>query len=674
MKSDSVVTIHLNENYSGIEFTKISDTGDKETNLVGRLGDLESGDVDIVHVLPTVGFKNYPNLKTIILSSRFDGDYGGGPGKGWYGTIKVEYSSGGLCKDFEKTIGRLKKTKPRARSSSRSSCPVARRPPCIGDWKHERKNNKGDDCCYKRPVRGTSTKPDTTLTIHLGDQVLYTDVKYPMRNHELYLLVQRTIRSHAPSMGDTISIQGVKDNGRWSKHHKVVYVQPSYNVTLRKLRGKAVTIQLSQGNVTGADILKAVGKAYRGRAYDVTKDNGVYIVSGETYRVSSLKSLNIVKKRKKTSRRAQVFSKFQTKWRKNRSDFKKAMIREGAGKRPCSAIEHPSNCMARNDCVYDSNHCRVRKHTREQHSISKIRAHQLAHRPRKHVRAEIPALLNFARGQRPVLPKRKKTGTTSKKTLDSVRGRFLSLLERARGNISNRKHQEHSQQEVVERKQDDQHVLQQKLKAYDEKTERERRERHARDKALFKKGKAARFIQQRWRNLKLAQSSKTKPVTPPKSSPPPQDKPKKKITFKKPLIQRRFEGTVGKHIAAMGIRREPRVTSPASPRPIQHPLRSTHRTPCACAKDSPCTMGFCHIDDSSIHSCKDDKVKLYVPRRYDIEKGRDERAFIKCGADGSPVKIRHRAPAHLRPRKKVIKKPRQSSRIAALARNFKGSG
>ena len=94
-----------------------------------------------------------------------------------------------------------------------------------------------------------------------------------MKNHDLYLLVQRTIREHSPSShvgGGTITIQGVKDNKSWAKHHKVVHVDPTYNVTLRKLRGKPVTIQLSQGNVSGADILKAVRRAYRGKNYSVT--------------------------------------------------------------------------------------------------------------------------------------------------------------------------------------------------------------------------------------------------------------------------------------------------------------------------------------------------------------------------------------------------------------------
>lgn len=719
VKSDHVVTLELYEGYEGVEITKVSDSKERETVKVARLGRKEGGEVDLKSVFKTINLSQYPNLKRIFLNSRFAGDYKGKPGKAWLGGIQVHYEAEGIRTDFENVFGKLRKTKPRAKRSKSTSCPKSRRPPCTGDWKHERKNNKGDDCCYKRPGKGSKkAKPESTLTIQLKDQALYANVRYPMKNHDLYLLVQRTIREHLPSQGGTVAIRGVKDNKSWAKHHKVVHVDPTYNVTLRKLRGKPVTIQLSQGNVSGADILKAVRKAYRGKNYSITREDGLYIVAEANYRVSSLGSLKIVKKEK--SRRTKAISKLQTKWRKDSSAFKKEMIREGVGKKTCSSITHPSNCMTRSDCVYDSDHCRNRKSKREMHKISKLRAHQLAKEKRERIDKRRLAALSFARGQRPrVFPRRRggamgggvvhplksksRSQSPSKsksrprqkprmslRTVASIKQRFAAMLNRARGRIASKKEEsERRQREAAEalkkQRAERQAILQKRIKADREKSERERKERHARERALMRRGKAARFIQQRWRDRKAERKNKEywkkivagrkrfeakhakSSVTSTSSSP----SGKKSLR----ILPHRYEGKIRPYIAKLGTRR----VSTGSTSPIEYkrvevkhrPVREQYRTDCKCAGDSPCKDGICYIDDTAIQTCKDEKVKVYpgIPReqQYDPTKA-DERAYVKCNPDGTGRKIR-RGPAKPKERKVAIRRSSGvAARLAALRR------
>ena len=646
--------------------TKVSDSKDKEKNIVDRLGDLEGGEVDIKSVLKTGILRPYTNLKELYLSSRFDGDCPDSrSGHGYYGHIKVRFSSRCLREDFESSVGKLKSSKPR-RGSSRSlssTCPKPRRPPCDGDWKHARKNAKGDDCCYKRPAT-KKVKPEETLTIRLRDQVLYTNVKYPMRNHDLYLLVQRTIRTHSPSLGGAITIRGVNDNGRWAKHHKVVHVEPSYEVTLQKLRGKPVTVQLGQGNMDGADILKAVRKVYKGKDYSLVKESGLHIVSGANYRVSDLGKLRIVKKRKEKSRRSKALSTVQKQWRHQRSTFKKEMLGEGAGKRPCSSIEQPSNCMVRSDCVYDRDHCRRRKFRREQHKIDKVTAYRLA-RKRKttRVKKELPPLLGFARGKKPIVfpVSKKKMPVSRKPKLKSrhvVKDKLLALLGKARLNFAKKK--------------------------LDEKFEKARVERHVHDIALHRRGKAARTLQKKWRSRlgKRREAAKTlqqkwkhrqflkKHVHFPKDL----ELPK---SLKRAATPRRFEGHVRPSIAALG-----RYTKPSSSRDSlpekevveRRLVRSSRATPCVCA--SPCNEGYCHVEDSAIQTCKDSKVyfaNMGVPKHQQLDpETADERAVVKCEG-GVPRKIR-RGPARKSERTGVRdRKPKTSSGLAARLAAFRAA-
>lgn len=107
-----MVTLQFYEGYEGVEITKVSNTKKKETTTVARLGSKEGGEVDLKSVLKTLNLSHYPNLKDIDIDSRFEGDYGGKPGKAWLGNIRVSYGAEGMRKDFQDVFGKLRKTKP----------------------------------------------------------------------------------------------------------------------------------------------------------------------------------------------------------------------------------------------------------------------------------------------------------------------------------------------------------------------------------------------------------------------------------------------------------------------------------------------------------------------------------------------------------------------------------